>query len=39
VFELCGARKVGDRLEVDASSQPLPDEEALTWVEGWKGLV
>ena len=36
VFELCGARKVGDRLEVDASSQPLPDEEALGWVEGWK---
>ena len=39
VLELCGARKVGDRLEVDASSQPLPDEEALTWIEGWKGLV
>ena len=39
VFELCGARRVGDRLEVDASSQPLPDEEALGWVEDWKGLV
>ncbi len=39
VFELCGARKVGDRLEVDASSQPLPDEEALGWVEDWKALV
>jgi MioC protein len=39
VFELCGARKVGDRLEVDASSQPLPDEEALGWIEGWKALV
>ena len=39
VFELCGARRVGDRLEVDASSQPLPDEEALVWVEGWKALV
>ena len=39
VFELCGARKVGGRLEVDASSQPLPDEEALGWLEGWKGLV
>jgi MioC protein len=39
VFELCGARKVGNRLEVDASSQPLPDEEALTWIEGWKSLV
>jgi MioC protein len=39
VFALCGARKVGDRLEVDASSQPLPDEEALSWVENWKALV
>jgi MioC protein len=39
VLELCGARKVGDRLEVDASMQPLPDEEALGWIEGWKSLV
>ena len=39
VLELCGAKKVGDRLEVDASSQPLPDEEALGWIEGWKNLV
>jgi MioC protein len=39
VFELCGAQRLGDRLEVDASSQPLPDEEALTWVEDWKVLV
>ena len=39
VFALCGAKRVGDRLEVDASTQPLPDEEALGWVEGWKALV
>ena len=39
VLALCGARKLGDRLEVDASSQPLPDEEALSWVERWKVLV
>jgi MioC protein len=39
VFELCGAKKLGRRLEVDASSQPLPDEEALGWIEGWKSLV
>ena len=38
-FALCGARKIGERLEVDASEQPLPDEEALTWIEGWKTLV
>ena len=39
VLGLCGARRLGDRLEVEASSQPLPDEEALGWVEGWKVLV
>ncbi len=39
VFALCGARKLGERLEVDASSQPLPDEEALGWIDGWKALV
>jgi MioC protein len=39
VFALCGAGRIGDRLEVDASTQPLPDEEALSWVEGWKALV
>ena len=39
VLGLCGAQRVGDRLEVDASSQPSPDEEALAWVEGWKNLV
>ena len=33
------ARRIGERLEVDASEQPLPDEEALTWIEGWKALV
>ena len=39
VLELCGARRIGDRLEVDASTQPLPDDEALAWIEGWKALV
>jgi MioC protein len=39
VLALCGARKLGARLEVDASSQPLPDEEALGWIESWKALV
>lgn len=38
-LERCGARKVGERLEIDASEQPLPDEEALTWIEGWKTKV
>ena len=39
VFAACGARKLGERLEVDAASQPLPDEEALGWIAGWKALV
>ena len=39
VLALCGARRLGERLEVDASSQPLPDEEALGWIEDWKALV
>ena len=39
LFAACGARKLGERLEVDASSQPLPDEEALAWMDGWKALV
>lgn len=38
-LELCGAKRVGDRLEIDASEQPLPDEEALIWIEGWKTQV
>jgi MioC protein len=36
---LCGAKRLGERLEIDASSQPLPDEEALGWIEHWKALV
>ncbi len=39
VFARCGAARIGERLEVDASMQPLPDEEALAWIEGWKALV
>lgn len=32
-----GASKVGERLEIDACTQPLPDEEALNWAEEWVG--
>ena len=39
IFASCGAKRIGERLEVDASEQPLPDEEALTWIESWKALV
>ncbi|MCP3018326.1 flavodoxin domain-containing protein [Cupriavidus basilensis] len=30
-----GAQRVGERLEVDASTQPFADEVALAWLQGW----
>jgi MioC protein len=35
----CGAQKVGERLEIDACTQPLPDEEALNWAQEWVTLL
>jgi Flavodoxins len=37
VLALCGATRLGERLEIDASSQSQPDEEALGWLQAWKG--
>lgn len=39
IFAACGAKRVGDRLEVDACTQPLPDEEAIDWVKEWLTLL
>jgi MioC protein len=39
MFARCGAARLGQRLEVDASSQPFPDEEALDWIDGWNALI
>lgn len=39
LFAACGARKVGERLEIDACTQPLPDEEALNWAQEWVTLL
>lgn len=30
-----GAQRVSERLEIDACTQPLPDEDALDWVKGF----
>mgnify|MGYP000533659712 FL=1 len=30
-----GAVRVGERFEVDACTQPLPDEDARDWVRDW----
>lgn len=35
----CGARKLGERLEIDACTQPLPDEEALNWAQEWVTML
>ena len=35
LFAACGAQRVGERLEIDACTQPLPDEEAVTWWKEW----
>lgn len=35
----CCARRVGERLEIDACTQPLPDEEALNWAQEWVTLL
>jgi MioC protein len=39
LFAACGATKVGERLEIDACTQPLPDEEALNWAQEWVTLL
>lgn len=35
----CGAQRVGERLEIDACTQPLPDEEAAQWIKEWLTLL
>ena len=39
LFAGLGATKVGERLEIDACTQPLPDDEALTWAQEWVTLL
>ena len=39
LFARCGASKVGERLEIDACTQPLPDEDALNWAQEWVTLL
>jgi len=35
LFASLNAHKVGERLEIDACTQPLPDEDALDWSREW----
>lgn len=39
LFAALGAEKVGERLEIDACTQPLPDEEAAAWAKEWLELL
>lgn len=39
LFASLGAERVGERLEIDACTQPLPDEEALLWAREWVTLL
>lgn len=35
LFSSLKANKIGDRLEIDACTQPLPDEDAVEWLNEW----
>jgi MioC protein len=39
LFSGLGAERLGERLEIDACTQPLPDEEALDWAREWLALL
>ena len=39
LFAGLGAERLGERLEIDACTQPLPDEEALDWAREWLSLL
>ncbi len=35
LFTELGAQRVGERLELDATDNPTPDEDAVVWVKEW----
>ena len=35
IFTELGARRIGDRLELDATDNPTPDLDAVEWVKDW----
>jgi MioC protein len=35
LFSRLGATRVGERLELDATDNPMPDEDAVEWLPGW----
>ncbi len=39
IFTELGATRVGARLELDATDNPTPDEDAVAWIPGWLGAL
>lgn len=39
LFAELGATRIGERLEIDACTQPLPDEDAVEWAKEWVTLL
>ncbi|GAB4212772.1 MAG: flavodoxin [Sandaracinaceae bacterium] len=39
LFTELGARRVGERLELDATDNPTPDVDAVAWIPGWLALL
>lgn len=39
LFAELGATRIGERLEIDACTQPLPDEDAVEWAREWVTLL
>ncbi len=39
LFAELGGARVGERLEIDACTQPLPDEEAIDWAKEWVAML
>lgn len=39
LLESLGAKKIGTRMEIDASTQPFPDEAAAAWLNDWMPLI
>lgn len=35
----CGAKRIGDRLEIDVLEHEIPEDPAEEWVETWKSLL
>jgi MioC protein len=39
IFSALGATRIGERLELDATDNPTPDEDAVRWVRDWIATV